>query len=277
MKFNVSFNPANGSYANTDVTAAYNRYAPVYDAYVKAGRKLLVVLTHQLYGEGKYVWEQVNWNEFIPIYIDYVRRAAQHFAGKGLVSVYQIWNEQDTPPGQGRAAVPIPAMDYATMLSQAIQAIRSVDSKALVITGGHVTGAGTGVQYGASTLARMRQINPNILPDGIAFHAYGLGPSSSVYSNNGSLEEAIKRYGALMPDRPVWITEWGVLGQQGLDVTSAVSEYAKGFLNIIKSRYLDRVAAAMWYAWAKGMDDGYGLADFDGRALQPLHSTYLAL
>jgi murein DD-endopeptidase MepM/ murein hydrolase activator NlpD len=276
LKFNVSRNPDNNTYGNTDIGAAYNRYRPVYEAYAKAGRKVLVVLTHQLYGEGAgYHWPSMDsgkWNEFIPKYADFANRTAKLFAGQGIVSVYQVWNEQDTRPEDGRAAVPIPAADYAKMLAQTIQAIRAADPKALVITGGHVRGAGEGVAYADATL---RAMPGSLRPDGIAFHPYGLGPASSPYSIHGRLEPAIERFGNLLPDKPVWITEWGVLDRQDLDETAQVAAYAKGFLDTIRSKYADRVAAAIWYAFAKGMDNGYGLVDRNGQALQPLYDQYL--
>lgn len=277
LKFNVSFNPDNGTYGNRDINAAYNRYRPIYEAYAKAGRKVLVVLTHQLFGEGAgYNWNQMDsgrWgNEFIPQYADFAHRTAKLFAGQDIVHVYQVWNEQDTRPEDGRAAVPIPAVDYAKMLTQTIQAIRSADPKAFIITGGHIRGAGEGGNYAEATI---RAMPGTIRPDGIAFHPYGLGPSSSPYSIHGRLETAIERFGSILPGKPVWITEWGVLDRQDFDETEQVAQYAKGFLDIIRSRYNDRVAAAIWYAYAKGMDNGYGLVDREGRALKPLYDLYL--
>ncbi|MEZ4667651.1 MAG: M23 family metallopeptidase [Anaerolineae bacterium] len=136
VKFNVSYNPDNNTYGNTDVNAAFNRVRPFIQPYAKAGIKVLMVFTHQLFGEGAgYHWPSMDsgrWNEFIPKYADYAKRTAALFAGLGLVSCYQIWNEQDTPPAVARAAVPIPAKDYANMLAQTIRAIRSVDSKTLL-------------------------------------------------------------------------------------------------------------------------------------------------
>lgn len=275
LKFNVSYNPDNNTYGNTDITAAYNRYAPIYEAHARAGRKVLVVFTHQLYGEGAgYHWPNMDsnkWNEFIPRFADFAARAARMFAGKGITHVYQIWNEQDTRPEDGRAAVPIPAEDYARMLAQTMQAIRSVDGTIPIITGGHVRGAGEGADYARRTVSAMPA---NLRPDGIAFHPYGLGPATSRYSIHGRLEDAIERFGSILPDKPVWITEWGVLDRQDFDETQEVADYARAFLDTISSRYAYKVAAAIWYAWAKGMDNGYGLVGRDGAPLQPLYDLY---
>jgi hypothetical protein len=144
VKFNVSFNPANNTYGHTDVQATFNRMKPFIEQYTRAGMKCLMVLTHQLFGEGAgYYWPGMDtgrWNDLIPKYADFARRTAALFAGTGLIHCYQIWNEQDTRPEHARAAVPIPANNYANMLAQTIRAIRSVDSTTKIITGGHVGG-----------------------------------------------------------------------------------------------------------------------------------------
>ena len=126
------------------MNGTFNKIKPFLEPYVRSGIKVLMVFTHQLYGEGAgYNWDTIDaggWNKLIPTYADYAKRTAQLFASTGLVHAYQIWNEQDTPKGTGRAAVPISSKDYANMLTQTIRAIRTVDSKTPIITGGHKIG-----------------------------------------------------------------------------------------------------------------------------------------
>lgn len=266
VKFNVSFDPdkqGNARYGNTDIDKTYNRMKPWLKTYTDAGIKVLMVFTHQLYGEGAgYSWPQMDsgrWNEFIPKYADFAKRTAKLFAGSGLVHAYQIWNEQDTPPAIARAAVPIPAKDYGNMLTQTIRAIRSVDATTPIITGGHTTGPDAGGAYARATLAVMPS---DVRPDGISSHPYGRGVKGHKFSNFGALDEEIRKYAAVLPGKPVWFTEWGVLDRQGdTGLAGDVGDYAAGFLNIIKSQFSGQVAAAMWYAWADGMDNGYGFVD----------------
>ena len=283
VKFNVSYNPDEPNeqkrYGNTDINGTFNKVKPFLEPYVRAGIKVLMVFTHQLYGEGAgYNWDTIDaggWARLIPTYADYAKRTAQLFANTGLVHAYQIWNEQDTPKGKGRAAVPISSTDYANMLTQTIRAIRTVDAKTAIITGGHVTGAGTGSQYARETLAAMPS---DVRPDGIAFHPYGLGPAGNKFSNNGSLADALRIFGTLLPGKPMWISEWGVLGLQGnMDVVGDITGYASSFVNIIKGQYSGQVAAACWYAWADGMDDGYGLVDKNDQPKTPLSQRFLAM
>jgi len=279
VKYNVSFNPDNNTYGNTDVDGAFRRLKPFLEPYVRAGIKVLVVFTHQLYGEGAgYNWPLMDtgrWNDLIPKYADYARRAVSLLQSANLAHCYQIWNEQDTSPSVARAAVPIPAKDYANMLTQTIRAIRSVDKTTPIITGGHVGGPSSGGIYARTTLANMPA---DVRPDGIASHPYGRGVATNKFSPFGALEEEIQRYAAVMPGKPVWLTEWGVLDRQGdMSIVQDVNVYATGFMNIIKNQFPGQVAAAIWYAWADGMDNGYGLVDSDDKPKRGLIEKFLTL
>jgi hypothetical protein len=279
VKFNVSFNPENGSYGNKDIEAAYRRYLPHIQRYAQSGMKVLIVFTHQLYGEGAgFNWTQMDsgrWRQLVPTYADFARQAAAKFNGAGLISCYQIWNEQDTKPEHARAAVPIPAAEYGYMLTETIRAIRQADKTTPIITGGHTTGPGPGSAYAKATLNAMP---PDVRPDGLAFHPYGRGVAGHRFSNWGPLSEEIEAYSAVLPGKPLWITEWGVLDHQGrTDVIDAVCDYCGGFMNILKKDYPNKVAAAIWYAWADGMDNGFGLVDSGGKPKPTIYEKWRTL
>ena len=266
VKFNVSYNPENDSYGNRDIEAAYRRYLPHIEAYANAGIRVLMVFTHQLYGEGAgFNWPEMNrerWRQHVPTYADFAKQVAAKFVGTNLVHAYQIWNEQDTRPEHARAAVPIPASDYGYMLTETIRAMHTVDQKTPIITGGHTTGPQAGSQYARLTLAAMPA---DVRPDGIAVHPYGRGQRGHRFSVFGSLSETIDNYSTVLPDKPIWITEWGVLDHQGRsDVLADVADYAVGFMDIARNTYTGKIAACVWYAWSDGMDNGFGLVDFDG-------------
>jgi hypothetical protein len=259
---------------STDLNAAYNLYAPFLETYAKAGLKIIVVLTHQTFGEGAgYVWEQMDtgkWRDFTAKYVNVVRQVAQRFVGKDWVTAYQIWNEQDTSPSVAHAAVCIPPADYGYMLAEATKAIRAVDPKVKVITGGHVGGPGNGANYARAALAAAG----GTVPDGIACHSYGRGPVGSPYSPFGSIDEDVDAYGKILPGAQVWITEWGVLDRPG-DPPAPVADYASGFIGRLKNLYSGKVAAAVWYAWADSMHNGYGLVGTNDQPKQPLYDRFL--
>ncbi len=282
IKFNVSMNPDKPDgdpkrYGNTDIEAAYQRYLPFIQKYHQAGMKILMVFTHQLYGEGAgFNWQQMDgglWSQLTTKYADFARQVAQRFAGTGMINVYQIWNEQDTQAG--RAAVAVPPTEYGKMLTETIRAIRTVDTQTLIITGGHTSGPESGSQYARQTLSAMPG---DVRPDGLAFHPYGRGKAGHRFSNWGPLSEEIDQYSAVLPGKPLWITEWGVLDHQGRqDVIVDVTDYAASFMTLCKQDFKDKVAAAIWYAWADSMDNGFGLVDSSGKPKSDLHPKFRTL
>ncbi len=282
LLYNVSLNPTKPHgdthrHGNTDLDFTFNRYRPHLEAYKAAGLKTILVFTHQTFGEGQgYVWHQMDrgqWRDHAAKFFDIVRRIARQFAGTGLITAYQIWNEQDTEPEHGRAAVPVPVEDYAHLLAGTIQAIRESDTDTFIITGGHVTGEGTGVAYAQKTL---NLLPAGIKPSGIAFHPYGKGPSGSRFAPFGPMDNIISRFARVMPGAPLWITEWGVLDVQGKDeLAGQVTQYANANLNTMRLGFPGMIACACWYAYADGMDNGYGMVNFSNQPKQPFFDAYL--
>lgn len=259
--------------------AAHAFYDPLLRAYRAAGLSIVVVLTHQTFGEGAgYDWPSMyadqrgRWDDFIPRYAAVVGAIAARYRGLGLT--YQVWNEQDTNPQAARAAVPIQPADYAKLITAAIRAVRGADTGARVITGGHIAGPGTGAAYARATIAAMPG---DVRPDALACHSYGRGAPGAdpTYAPFGNVDDDINTYEAILPGRPVWITEWGVLDRPNAPMAD-VSRYATGFVNHIKDQYQRKTAAAMWYAWADGMDNGFGLVDANDQA-KPLLAAYAGL
>jgi hypothetical protein len=259
---------------SVDFNAAERLYRPFIERYAAAGLRVMLVLTHQTYGEGQgYNWASMTpeaWRRLARDFANVCRDTATRYARSNIVAAYQIWNEQDSAPGS-TAAVAIPAAEYGNLLAEAIRAIRSVDTRARIITGGHISGAGNGPSYARATIAAMPA---GVRPDGIAFHAYGLGApgSSARYAPFGAVGPVIRAYEDIL-DRPVWITEWGVLDLPN-DSAGDVAQYATSFINHIKRSFGQQVATALWYAWADGMHNGYGLVNRDDRPKEPLFTQY---
>ena len=275
--YNVSYNPANNTFGNTDLTAAYNRFNPFIEQYARAGYQVMLVLTHQTYGEGAgFNWNQMDnnrWHTLTMRFVEMAGKIAKQYAGRNMVHAYQIWNEQDAPPGAS-ASVAMPPGNYAFMLGESIRTIRAADSKVKIITGGHTGGPTNGGNYAAATLNAMP---PGITADGIAFHPYGRGiRPDDPYSFFGHIDESINRYGALMRSKPLWITEWGVLDHP-MDPAKNVSSYAKDMVSYIRLNHPGRVGAMIWFAWAMGMHNGYGLVGTNDQPIQPLYDDFLNL
>lgn len=275
--YNVSYNPTNNSYGNTDLQAAYTRYFPFIQQYASAGYKVMLVITHQTFGEGAgYYWPGMNsdrWRDLTGKLAPMVKTIASQYAGKNLVHAYQIWNEQDAPAGAG-SSVPMPAGNYAFLLAECIRAIRASDKTVQIITGGHTAGPVNGANYAKATIAALP---PGVSVDGVAHHPYGRGTKPGLpYAPFGHIDDEIKAYGGVTPGKPTWITEFGVLDRPN-DSATAIADYATSFVTHIKNKWPGQVNAAIWYAWAQGMHNGYGLVGTDDRPRQPLYDRFLNL
>lgn len=260
--------------------SAHTFYEPRLRRYAEAGHRLIVILTHQTFGEGMgYNWETMygadrgRWNDFIPRFAETAKQIARRYAGTGIVTAYQVWNEQDTPAGLGVAAVPMQAEDYARLLAETTLAIRSVDPTAQVITGGHITGPVDGTAYARAVVARLPQ---DAIPDGIACHSYGRGAPTSdpAYVGFGSIAEEVNAYERVLTGVPVWVTEWGVL-DRNTDSPEAVARYVREFFQFLRGTVRRKVVTTVWYAFADTMHNGYGVVDQTGAAKFPLYDDYI--
>ncbi len=276
VRFGYNVSAAQGS---EDIDAAYNRYKPVLEKYARAGLKVLLVFTHQTYGEGKnefWPWPSMTtdkWRALTARFADMVARIAKQYAGQNIVHALQIWNEMDAPMG-AVASVPMPPSDYGYLLAETIKAVRRVDSVTPIISGGHTGGPQNGGNYARATLKAMHD---GFRPDGLAFHPYGRGTKlGETYAPFGHIDDEMQAYLPILPGRPIWITEWGILDRD-FDPNDAIMKYAGDFVSYMKMRYPGQVAAMIWYAWAMSMHNGYGLVGREDQPLEPLFSRFKAL
>ncbi|MEL6310180.1 MAG: SH3 domain-containing protein, partial [Chloroflexota bacterium] len=216
--YNVSMNPDipegdDARYGNTDLAATMSRYRPVLEKYAHAKKNIVLVFTHQTYGEGQGLnlgqLDDGQWRTLSDRFAEMVAQIAEQYKDSGIIHALQIWNEQDAHEG-AVASIPLRPAVYGYMLGKTIQAVREVDSEIPIITGGHASGPGTGVPYAKATIAAMPD---GVRPSGIAFHPYGRGNMKSLqkYRHYGNIDESINSYASVLPDTPLWITEWGVL------------------------------------------------------------------
>ncbi len=255
MGYNVS-----AGRGSTDLNAAFNRYAPLLERYRRAGYRVILTTSHQTYGEGAgFVWPNMNaeqWKRLIDTFSEMCYRLTRQYNNRGLVDVWQVWNEPDahaTTP----ASVPMSASVYHQMLRQAVPAMRAGDAEAILLTGG-LTGTQGGDAYARQAL---KGLPPDAIPDGIAIHPYGRSPRrNDKYGHFGSLDSWLQSYLNVLPGRPIWITEWGVLNAPNEDPRE-IGDYALAFIDHVKKNYRDQVVSLVWYAWAQGMHNGYGLVD----------------
>lgn len=262
-----------------DIAAALARYLPLVESYREAGYRVIFTTSHQTYGEAQdefWSWPQMTdakWQRLIKRFAEMMSAIAAQWAGRDLVSAWQIWNEQDAPIG-AVASVPMSSDNYSKMFDQVYRAIRSADSDVSIITGGFTGGPQRGGAYARRLL---RRLPDDVQPDGIAFHPYGRGLNDQPkYAIWGHIDESVWAYSSVMPDKPLWMTEWGVLDRPQ-DNIEHVAKYASDMVRHLKVNYPGKFAAIIWYAWAQGMHNCYGIVDRQGKPRPPLTERFLAL
>jgi hypothetical protein len=196
---------------------------------------------------------------------------AHQWARSGLVHCWQVWNEQDAPL-DATASVPMSSANYRRMLEAVVPAIRSADSEVNVVTGGHTGGSVAGANYAREAVAGL---STGAQVDGVAFHPYGRGTNtSSPYAPFGHIDESIQKYSQVLPEKPLWITEWGVLDKPD-DNPQDIANYASNFISHVKAKYPGQIACLIWYAWAQGMHNGFGIVDSNGQSRPSLTDRFL--
>ncbi len=270
------YNVSNGR-GSEDIKAALARYLPQIAAYRRAGYRVILAISHQTYGEGKsefWPWSQMTdakWAMLRGRFAEMMSQIAGQWAGRDLVSAWQIWNEPDSLSGV--ASVRMNARQYGKMFAEIHAAIRSVDSHAHIITAGFNSGPLSGSAYAREML---RELPDGLLPDGIAFHPYGRGVNGHpYYSSFGHIDESVWAYSAVLPQKPLWMTEFGVLDRPQ-DPPERIARYAIDMIRYLKRQYPGKFAALVWYAWAQGMHNGYGIVDGAGKPRPPLTERFLS-
>lgn len=273
LRFGYNVSNARGS---EDINAALQRYLPQIEAYRNAGYRVIFATSHQTYGEGKnefWPWTQMTaakWRLLRQRFADMMGRIAAQWAERDLVAAWQIWNEPDSL--SGAASVRMSADHYGMMFDEVYRAIRSADSGVNIITAGFNSGPVSGSAYARRM---MRLLSDDVVPDGLAFHPYGRGVNGHpIYSTFGHIDESVWAYSSVLPEKPLWITEFGVLDRPN-DSVGQISRYATDMVRYLKTQYPGRIATLVWYAWAQGMHNGFGLVDSAGNPRPPLTEEFL--
>jgi hypothetical protein len=258
------------------IKEAYELYAPLCEQYAKAGYKVIMTTSHQTYGEGKdqyWPWgnlQEADWFDLAIKFADVMDAITRQYAGKGLIHAWQLWNEQDAETG-AEASVAMTPEIYGGFCSRVEPSIRANDNEVLVLTGGLKSGPDTGTAY---IRTAMNHLAAGVTFDGIAFHPYGRGANHMRYAIYGKLDESIAKYSAVLPGKPLWITEWGVLNANQ-ESPADIAAYALDVIKHVKTNHSETVASLVWYAWAESMHNGYGIVDRQSRPRPPLTEQFL--
>ncbi len=250
---------------------AFAYYDPIIEAHTHSGTRVLLILLHDTYA-GDAPWlNNGDWDAYIRGFAQTAGTIARHY--QGVVTAYEIWNEQDQPAAQQTTptSIFIQPKTYASLLLTAAQVVKQADPAAKVITGGLVSNDIMG--YLAKTFP-----DGNVPADGIAIHPYGQTPPGVTPFPNwsrGSLVTTLGRLMSIYPGVPIWITEIGVPGVDPANhaVWSGIANYMNQTFSLIRNNYFYTVPALIWFGWSDAMDNA-GIVTADQQSKGQIFDTF---
>lgn len=255
--------------------AAFHFYDPIIAAYHDMGVRVLLVLTHEMYGEG-YQWEALTsaeWQVYSAGFAETAGRIAAHY--RHQVAAYEIWNESDVEAGNP-AAVALTPPRFARLLSVTSPILRANAPDAYLLSGGLLDPS-------ATYLRNVQRALGGPLPiDGIALHPYGRGAAgeTGVFASFGELGEVIQAYQSAFPSLPIWITEAGAIGDNNPARWAEAARYMQNLYHELRTAYDSEVNTLIWYAWSDSMHPEQrinGLVTTTNQPKSPLYETFFSL
>lgn len=223
-------------------------YKNFFDPFVRAGKKIILVINHQTWGEGKGLPLEnpdYNWghNGFTDLWVPKVSPLIQSFIDPGYM--WQCFNEVDNA---SEAAYGIHPWQYDYMYRQFRKMVRSFRTTQPVITSGLVSGPGKAIQYAKDANLGASDV------DIIAFHSYGTtaktGPLK--YKQYGFIEDEIAAW-RRFTKKSLINTEFGLarLGEPEGDVANWVRNYT----TVTELNGVDSVL----FAWGDGQHNTFNV------------------
>src|SRR5690606_39154738 len=113
----------------------FSHYDPIIAGYRAAGLKVMLIVDYASMPMIKPASnaDDATWNNYRPAFNGRVEAIAQHYGAQ--IDAWQIWNEQDLNLPGTNYDPGVPAHQYASMLNNAVSAIRS-HSAAPIVWGG---------------------------------------------------------------------------------------------------------------------------------------------
>ncbi|CUS02763.2 protein of unknown function [Candidatus Promineifilum breve] len=243
--------------------AYQQRYRRLIQTYAAEGIRSLIVL-HQDTEWGNAPWQNGGWAQYAETFAKACARVAAQCAEFGDGVAYQIFNEQDSGPGN-HSAIGIPPSDYALILDRAQAAIRQAHPGAVVIFGGLNTGPDKGIAY---TRAVQAALGGRLPVDALAVHPYGRYVNKILfnYGSIGKLADSLNRFRSAFPDKPFWITEIGVANDTpiGAEHNADIGVYLREVVDEVADNFADVVPVLIWFGWTDLLRNA-GILTADGQ------------
>lgn len=224
-------------------THGFAYYHSIFKDYRDAGLKIMLLVDYASMPILKPASNasDAEWNAYRPRFNDQARAIAQHYGNQ--IDAWQIWNEPDLMvPGEDHD-FGVPAHQYALLLRDAVDTIRS-HSSAPTVWGGLTSGNPAYVGAVSTTLG-------GTLPgDYIAVHPYNKLPQD--------MSQLFNSY--LAYRKPLLVSE---IGMDTTD-TLAQANYLEGVYKLVRDSFDKRVVSVFWFCWSDAMVPNLGVLYSNG-------------
>jgi hypothetical protein len=260
--------------------AYHQRYRHLIQSYASAGIKTLLIL-HQDTEGGAAPWtNNGDWGAYAAVFAQACGRVAAVCREFGDMVAYQIFNEQDSDI-RNKSAIGIEAKNFALVLDKAAQAIGNAHPGATIVLGGLNTGPRHAIQYVRDI---QQQLNGRLPVDALACHPYGRYVKTDSFYNKqfGTLADSLNQFKQAFPDKPMWITEFGIPGHQheiGPEHYQKIAQYLDEVVDEVTNNYADYVPVLVWFAWTDAMENA-GVLKWAGKIgdeKEHIYDSFLAM
>ena len=261
---------------NRSLAESFAEYDPIVEAYADKGIGTLFVLNQQTVAGKDAPWKGGgDWTAYAGKFASAAGEIAAHYAHLGDKVSYEIWNEgdnQDTP----WVSVYVPPKQFAPLLWRTAGAIRVVAPESKIIFGG----LSTDYEEAGAYVSQVRKALGGELPvDAIGIHPYGRWPIKRPFRNwgFGKLNKSLKRFREKVADKPLWITEMGIVGRDKPlpeKTHSAVARFMRDLYTTVAQEHSEQVPAVIWFAWSDNMNNA-GIVRSDGTAKSKIFDAFV--
>ncbi len=258
------------------VADSFSEYDPLVTAYAQKGIGTLFVLNQQTVAGKDAPWKGGgDWTAYAGEFASAAGEIAAHYAHLGEKVAYEIWNEEDNRKTPG-VSVYVPPQEFATLLWRTASAIRMVAPEAKIIFGGLSTDY---EEAGAYVNQVRRALGGDLPVDAIGIHPYGRWPIKKPFKGwgFGSLSEQLNGFAKSVPDKPLWITEMGVVGGDKPlpeETHPTVAGFMRDLFETVAQKHADQVEAVIWFAWSDNMHNA-GIVRADGTAKSDILDAFV--
>jgi len=228
----------------------FDYYDSIISAYRSAGLHVLLLVDYMsVPGKPPSDAPTNVWEEYVSKFKSGLRDIANHY--RDGVDAWEIWNEPDLLRPGDPYDPGVPANHFGQMLKDAVEVIRPVSSRPIIV-GGLASGNPNYLQQASNAVG-------GLTVDAVGVHPYGQRAPDNWPSPTwgfGNMSDLLDGY--LVFGLPLWLTEIGTSDEP------IQADYLENVFALTGGEYAWGVPVVLWFCWSDGMVPPFGVLFTDG-------------